>query len=177
MICNAYYKKKYTDESLTKWYIVYTFLTKFSFSFRISFSQCIRNSKSCALKSDFHYLLNRTYSYYQNHLLTRYICTVTEVLPLPTLKCKGKGIVVHVSFFNWAPRHEGVLEEWRYSSTHSLASALDGGEWSTSRPSRFTARERAPGTHWIGGWVGPRAGLDTVVKRKIPSPLPKKCFQ
>jgi hypothetical protein len=28
----------------------------------------------------------------------------------------------------WAPRHEGVLWEWRYSSTHSLISALDGGE-------------------------------------------------
>jgi hypothetical protein len=25
------------------------------------------------------------------------------------------------------------------------------------------------GTHWIGGWVGPRAVLDAVVKRKIPS--------
>jgi len=22
------------------------------------------------------------------------------------------------------------------------------------RPGRFTPRERAPGTHWIGGWVG-----------------------
>jgi hypothetical protein len=62
------------------------------------------------------------------------------------------------------------LGEWRYSSTHSLTSALDGVEWSTSRPGRFTPRERAPGTHWIGGWVGPRAGLDAVVKRKIPSP-------
>jgi hypothetical protein len=31
-------------------------------------------------------------------------------------------------------------------------------------------KERASGTHWIGGWVGPRAGLDTAVKRKIPSP-------
>jgi hypothetical protein len=28
----------------------------------------------------------------------------------------------------------------------------------------------APDAHWIGGWVGPRAGLETVVKRKIPSP-------
>jgi hypothetical protein len=37
-------------------------------------------------------------------------------------------------------------------------------------PSRFTAKERAPDTHWIGGWVGPRAVLDVVVKRKIPSP-------
>jgi len=26
------------------------------------------------------------------------------------------------------------------------------------------------GTHWIGGWVGPRADLDAVVKRKIPWP-------
>jgi len=34
----------------------------------------------------------------------------------------------------------------------------------------FTPRQRAPPTHWIGGWVGPRAGLDAVVKRKIPGP-------
>jgi hypothetical protein len=31
-------------------------------------------------------------------------------------------------------------------------------------------RERVPSTHWIGDWVGPRAVLDAVVKRKIPSP-------
>jgi hypothetical protein len=29
------------------------------------------------------------------------------------------------------------------------------------------ARERAPGAHWIGGWVGPRFGLDIEEKRKI----------
>jgi hypothetical protein len=56
------------------------------------------------------------------------------------------------------------LGEWRYSSTHSLTMVLDGGEWSASRPSRFIPREGAPGTHWIGGWVGPRAVLDMVVK-------------
>jgi hypothetical protein len=44
------------------------------------------------------------------------------------------------------------------------------GEWSASRPSHFTRKERSTGTHWIGGWVGPRAVLDAVVKRKIPSP-------
>jgi hypothetical protein len=43
-----------------------------------------------------------------------------------------------------------------------LASALAGGEWSASRPGRFT-----PGTHWIGSWVGPRAGLADVEKRKF----------
>jgi hypothetical protein len=51
-----------------------------------------------------------------------------------------------------------------------LTSELDGGEWPTSLPGRFTPRESAPGTHWIGGWVGPRAVLDTVVKIKILSP-------
>jgi hypothetical protein len=34
-----------------------------------------------------------------------------------------------------------------------LTSALVRGEWSTSRPGRFTFRERAPSTHWIGGWL------------------------
>jgi hypothetical protein len=43
---------------------------------------------------------------------------------------RDKGKVVPMFFFsNWAPRHEGVLEERMYSSTHSLTSALDGGEW------------------------------------------------
>jgi hypothetical protein len=41
-----------------------------------------------------------------------------------------------------------------------LTSALAGGEWSASRPCRFTSGERAPGSHLIGGWVDPRAGLD-----------------
>jgi hypothetical protein len=41
-----------------------------------------------------------------------------------------------------------------------LISALVGGEWLASCPCRFTPGERAPGTHWIGGWVDPRAGLN-----------------
>jgi hypothetical protein len=31
----------------------------------------------------------------------------------------------------------------------------------------FTPGERAPGTHYIGGCVGPRAGLDDVEKKKF----------
>jgi hypothetical protein len=104
-----------------------------------------------------------------------------------------------------------------------LNSALDGGEWSMSRPGRalpprkgprvlivqeagwapepvwtqrieeksfafagyrtqivrsdtisqaHSPRERTPGTHWIGGWVGPRAGLDTEARGHILSPMP-----
>jgi hypothetical protein len=44
-----------------------------------------------------------------------------------------------------------------------LILAPDGGEWSASRPVRFTPGEWAPGTHWIG-WMGPRAGLDAIAK-------------
>jgi hypothetical protein len=61
-------------------------------------------------------------------------------------------------------------ETFRYTLHAFLISAVDGGEWSASRPARFTPRERSPGTHWIGGWMGRRAVLDAVVKRKIPSP-------
>jgi hypothetical protein len=48
-----------------------------------------------------------------------------------------------------------------------LTSALTSGEWLASRPCRFSHGERAPGTHWIGGWVNPRSGLDDVEKRKF----------
>jgi hypothetical protein len=51
-----------------------------------------------------------------------------------------------------------------------LTSALVGGECLVSRPGSFTPGERAPGTHWIGGWVGPRASLDDVEKRKFLTP-------
>jgi hypothetical protein len=46
-------------------------------------------------------------------------------------------------------------------------SALLGGEWSTSRPGRFTPGERAPCSHWIRGRVDLRAGLDDLEKRKF----------
>jgi hypothetical protein len=52
-----------------------------------------------------------------------------------------------------------------------LNSALVGSEWSSSCPGRFTLGERAPGIHWIEGWVGPGTGLDDVEKRKI-LPIP-----
>jgi hypothetical protein len=47
-----------------------------------------------------------------------------------------------------------------------LTSSLDGGEWSASWPDRFTSMKRVFGTHLIGGWVGPKVGLDAGVKRK-----------
>jgi hypothetical protein len=55
---------------------------------------------------------------------------------------------------------------------HPLTSALDGGEWSASRPGRFTPRERAPGIHWTGGWVGPQSRSGRGGKEKKNSQLP-----
>jgi len=46
---------------------------------------------------------------------------------------------------------------------HAFLNSAQEDEWSISRPGRFTPRERAPCTRWIGGWVDPRAGLDAVV--------------
>jgi hypothetical protein len=43
-----------------------------------------------------------------------------------------------------------------------LTSALDGGEWSASRPCHF-----GPGTHYRIGWVGPKAGLGAMDWRKF----------
>jgi len=45
-----------------------------------------------------------------------------------------------------------------------------GGEWSASRPRRFTLGERTASSHLIGDWVGLRAGLDAVAMRKFLSP-------
>jgi hypothetical protein len=48
-----------------------------------------------------------------------------------------------------------------------LTSALVRHEWSASWPGRFNPGERASGSHWIGGWVGSRAGLFDLEKRKF----------
>jgi hypothetical protein len=45
-----------------------------------------------------------------------------------------------------------------------FTSAQIGGEWSSSYPCRSDPEERAPGTHWIEGWVDPRVGLNAVEK-------------
>jgi hypothetical protein len=53
-----------------------------------------------------------------------------------------------------------------------LTSALAGGEWPASRPGRFTPGGKSPRypldrTHWIGGWVDLRAGLDDLENIKF----------
>jgi hypothetical protein len=53
-----------------------------------------------------------------------------------------------------------------------LTSALGAGEWSLSRPFRFTPGESVPGTHLIGGWVCPKVDLDVVEWIKVSFLVP-----
>ena len=73
-------------------------------------------------------------------------------------KCKGKA----------QPRtgHEGP--EGGHSSSLSLTSALDGVGGQRHRPAAFRRRKR-PGTHFIGGWMGPQ-GRSGRVRKISPSP-------
>jgi hypothetical protein len=68
--------------------------------------------------------------------------------------CGSRGIYLH-AFFNLCTR-------WR-----RVASFM---------PRPLYTQRKSPVTHWIGGWVVPRAGLDAAVKRKIPSPRGHKHF-
>jgi hypothetical protein len=48
-----------------------------------------------------------------------------------------------------------------------MTSALDGVNGQRHAPVELYPRERSPGTHWIGGWVGLRADVDTEARGKF----------
>jgi hypothetical protein len=64
-------------------------------------------------------------------------------------------------------RHAGAKGERKCSSYSLFIWTLEGGEWSASRPAALCPRERTAATHWTGGWVGLRAGLNTEARGKI----------
>jgi hypothetical protein len=71
-----------------------------------------------------------------------------------------------------ATRHKGAWGERKYSSYLFSTSELDEGKWSASRPGRALPPGKGPlSTQWTGGWVGPRADLDTEARRRILWPL------
>ena len=61
--------------------------------------------------------------------------------------------------------HEDPEGEYRYSSTLSLTSALDGVGGQSHAPAALPPGKRV-GTHFIGGWVDPRDGLDECGKSR-----------
>jgi len=61
----------------------------------------------------------------------------------------------------------------RNKAPHIFNPALDGGEWLASLLGRFTP-ESTLDTHWIRGWMGSRADLDAVVRKRIEVPAGKR---
>jgi hypothetical protein len=76
-----------------------------------------------------------------------------------TAKCKN--VEFSLCLINYALHHEDTLESGG-TAPPFLTLALEGDDWSNSYPAHFTPEEIAPSTHWIGGWLSFRGGLDIV---------------
>jgi hypothetical protein len=66
--------------------------------------------------------------------------------------------------------HGGACSEERYSSYSFSNLALDEVSGKHHVPAVLYPQERSPSTHWIGGWVGLRASLDTWARMRILYP-------
>ena len=85
------------------------------------------------------------------------ICTAT-VLLLQRQVTKDKVFPAHAMNAHRERRGAAPL-------IHNLGSRW---RWAVNfAPRSLCPRERNPGTHWIGGWVGPRAGMDGFGEEKI----------
>jgi hypothetical protein len=74
---------------------------------------------------------------------------------------KGKAVTLHAT--------EALVGERRYiAPTHSRPRNYMGVSGQHHAPAALYSQGKdPPGTHCTGGWVGPRAGLDTEVRGKI----------
>jgi hypothetical protein len=63
--------------------------------------------------------------------------------------------------------HEGREGGLKYSSILSLTSAIDGVSGQRQAPAALPHGKK-PSTNFIGGWVGPRAGVDVCGKFRPP---------
>jgi hypothetical protein len=65
---------------------------------------------------------------------------VADIKALPQYLTGGTKVEVKVELSLCLTKHHAMktLGEWRYSSTHTFTSALDGGEWLASHLGRFT---------------------------------------
>ena len=60
-----------------------------------------------------------------------------------------------IKFPLWTP--------WRFLGNSNLGTRW---WWWASSTSCFTLRERAPGTHYLGAWMDPTAGIDVLANRR-----------
>jgi hypothetical protein len=79
----------------------------------------------------------------------------------PSINCTGKKVKMSLCLISLALCHEDVQGSGGIAPL-SLTSAPNETAWSATRPCRFVPRG-----HWIGGWVGPRVGLEAVETREL----------
>jgi hypothetical protein len=118
----------------------------------------------------------RTYIKYNSLKHTVKTTRVTVYYILPCLLRLHEVIIANIKVklslcvINKTPRHEDASGSGD-TVPPFLTSVLDGGEWSASRSGHFISGGRASGTHWVGGWVGPRAGLDAADRKTMNTPV------
>jgi hypothetical protein len=88
--------------------------------------------------------------------------------PRVLLEVKVKFSLCLINYLSTTPWR--FMGKWKYNS-NVVASAQDGGEWSASRPWRFTHGDGVRSSHLIGGWAGLRTFLESLEKRKSLSPV------
>jgi hypothetical protein len=71
---------------------------------------------------------------------------------------------------------EEATKAQRCSSTLSLTSALDGVGGQRHAPAALPLGKR-PGTHCVGGWVGPKVGVDGCGKSRPPTGIRSRTVQ
>jgi hypothetical protein len=93
----------------------------------------------------------------------------TKAEQIPNRRFKKLGWCSEVKQSRYTPWRRLGGEEVYLLLIHDLGTRW-GWVVSVTPRSRFTPGERTPGTHWTGGWVGPRAGLDKEDRGKLLCP-------
>jgi hypothetical protein len=104
------------------------------------------------------------YQYRQRHVASRTWNHLREFMHVAAMN------MLKLKLSHYTPRRR--LGGEKYSPYSFSTSVLDGVSGHRHSPAALYPRRKAPGTHCTGGWVGPRAGLDTEATRKILSLLP-----
>lgn len=71
--------------------------------------------------------------------------------------------VVQLEYENVYLKGQADPKNWRYGQVEFYCTNIRRAKW-TSHPGRLTPGNQATATHWLRGWVGPRAGLNILEK-------------
>jgi hypothetical protein len=98
------------------------------------------------------------------------VCPTKNYFHLLLLSCHSCQRGKKLNLLHYTPRT--LFGRGYVAPTHALPRHYMGASCQRYAPAALYPGEMIPGTHWTGGWVGPRAGLDTEFRWKIVLPLP-----